>query len=30
MTFEFTANTRFFKYIKHKQEFLNQKNAKLR
>ncbi len=28
--FEFTANPRFFVYIKHKQKFLNQRNAKLR
>jgi len=28
--FEFSANPRFFEYIKHKQNFLNQKNAKLR
>lgn len=28
--FEFQANPRFFEYIKHKQNFLNQKNAKLR
>ena len=27
--FEFTANPQFFEYIKHKQSFLNQKNAKL-
>lgn len=28
--FKFQANHRFFDYIKHKQNFLNQKNAKLR
>lgn len=28
--FEFVANPRFFEYIKHKQNSLNQKNAKLR
>ena len=28
--FEFIANPKFFEYIKHKQNFLNQKNAKLR
>lgn len=28
--FEFVANPKFFEYIKHKQSFLNQKNAKLR
>ncbi|MBI4035991.1 hypothetical protein HY383_03500 [Candidatus Daviesbacteria bacterium] len=28
--FEFVANPRFFEYVKHKQAFLNQKNAKLR
>lgn len=28
--FEFQANPKFFKYIKHKQTFLNQKNAKFR
>ncbi len=28
--FEFIANPRFYEYIKHKQDFLNQKNAKLR
>ena len=28
--FEFSANARFFEYIKHKQNFLNQKNAQLR
>ena len=28
--FEFIANPSFFEYIKHKQKFLNQKNAKLR
>lgn len=28
--FEFVANPRFFKYIKYKQNFLNQKNSKLR
>ena len=28
--FEFCANPKFFEYIKHKHEFLNQKNAKLR
>ncbi len=28
--FEFCANTRFFEYIKHKQDFLNRKNAKFR
>lgn len=28
--FEFTANPNFFDYIKHKQNFLNQKNVKLR
>lgn len=28
--FQFTVNPRFFEYIKHKQSFLNQKNAKLR
>ncbi len=27
--FEFQANPKFFEYIKHKQTFLNQKNAKL-
>ncbi|MDP3973823.1 MAG: hypothetical protein Q8P92_03240 [Candidatus Daviesbacteria bacterium] len=28
--FEFVANPRFFEYINHKHQFLNQKNAKLR
>lgn len=28
--FEFVANPRFFEYIQHKQNFLNQKNAQLR
>lgn len=28
--FEFQANPKFFEYIKHKQDFLNRKNAKLR
>lgn len=28
--FEFCANPRFFNYIQHKQNFLNQKNARLR
>ncbi len=28
--FEFVANPRFFEYIKHKKNFLNRKNAKLR
>lgn len=28
--FEFQANPKFFKYIKHKRSFLNQKNAKFR
>lgn len=28
--FQFEANPRFFEYIKHKQEFMNRKNAKLR
>lgn len=28
--FEFVAHPRFFEYIKHKQNFLNQKNARLR
>ena len=28
--FEFVANPRFFEYIKHKQNFLNQRNARLR
>ena len=28
--FEFIANPRFFEYIKHKQQFLNQKNYKFR
>lgn len=28
--FEFQANPRFFEYIKHKQDFLNQKNARFR
>lgn len=28
--FEFQANTQFFKYIEHKQNFLNQRNARLR
>lgn len=28
--FEFVANSRFFEYIKYKQNFLNQKNVKLR
>lgn len=28
--FEFQANSKFFEYIQHKQQFLNKKNAKLR
>ncbi len=28
--FEFQANPKFFEYVRHKQNFLNQKNAKLR